>query len=114
MGGKERSIDMQESKYLNEQDKIIMTQSELEEKIREEAERTADEATWKYRVDNERLEKENKELKDQIEEMKAYLEKAKATEKDYLLLQVRYDQMLRASKELAQCLQYETGNGFIK
>ena len=53
-------------------------------------------------------------MKDQIEEMKAYLEKAKATEKDYLLLQVRYDQMLRASKELAQCLQYETGNGFIK
>lgn len=32
----------------------------------------------------------------------------------HLLLQVKYDQLLRAAKELTQCLQCETGNGFIK
>lgn len=31
-----------------------------------------------------------------------------------LLLQVRHDQLLKTTKELTQCLQYETGNGFIK
>ena len=57
---------------------------------------------------------ENNCMKAQIEELKTELKKAKDAEKDHLLLQVRYDQILRASKELAQCLQYETGNGFIK
>ncbi len=77
-------------KYLNEDGKVVMTEDEFNEMV-----------------------DENNCMKAQIEELKTDLEKAKTTEKDYLLLQVRYDQMLRASKELAQCLQYETGNGFI-
>lgn len=33
---------------------------------------------------------------------------------EHILLQVKYDQLLRATKELSICLQYETGNGFVK
>lgn len=44
------------------------------------------------------------EMKDKLQEL----------EKEKILLQVRHDQLLRATKEIALCLQYETGNGFIK
>lgn len=77
-------------KYLNEDGKVVMTEDEFNEMV-----------------------DENNCMKAQIEELKTELKKAKDAEKDHLL-QVRYDQILRASKELAQCLQYETGNGFIK
>lgn len=77
-------------KYLKEDGKVVMTEEEFNEMV-----------------------DENNSMKAQIEELKAELKKAKGAEKDHLLLQVRYDQILRASKELAQCLQYETGNGFI-
>lgn len=78
-------------KYLNEDGKVVMTEDEFNEMM-----------------------DENNCMKARIEELKTELKKAKDVEKDHLLLQVRYDQILRASKELAQCLQYETGNGFIK
>lgn len=78
-------------KYLNEDGKVVMTEDEFNEMV-----------------------DENNCMKAQIEELKTELKKAKDAEKDHLLLQVRYGQILRASKELAQCLQYETGNGFIK
>lgn len=82
---------MHTEKYLNEDGKVVMTEDEFNEMV-----------------------DENNCMKAQIEELKTELKKAKDAEKDHLLLQVRYDQILRASKELAQCLQYETGNGFIK
>lgn len=91
MGSEERSIEMHIEKYLNEDGKVVMTEDEFNEMV-----------------------DENNCMKAQIEELKTELKKAKDAEKDHLLLQVRYDQILRASKELAQCLQYETGNGFIK
>jgi len=40
--------------------------------------------------------------------------KLQESEKEKLLLQVKHDQLLRATKELALCLQYETGNGFVQ
>lgn len=91
MGGEERKIDMHIEKYLNEDGKVVMTEEEFYE-----------------------IKDENDNMRAQIEELKAELEKSKASEKEHLLLQIRYDQILRTSKELALCLQYETGNGFIK
>lgn len=78
-------------KYLNEDGKVVMTEEEFYE-----------------------IKDENDSMRAQIEELKVELEKSKASEKEHLLLQIRYDQILRTSKELAMCLQYETGNGFIK
>lgn len=57
-----------------------------------------------YHSGREYAEKENEEIKKKLQD----------AEKNVLLLQVRHDQLLRATKELALCLQYETGNGFIK
>ena len=91
MGGEERRIDMHIEKYLNEDGKVVMTEEEFYE-----------------------IKDENDSMRAQIEELKVELEKSKASEKEHLLLQIRYDQILRTSKELAMCLQYETGNGFIK
>lgn len=93
-------------------------------------------------INSQKLEKEMRSMREQIEhEMRSEMECeiAKKTEeayhngysdcekkfsketedyeklkKDYLLLQVKYDQVLRTLKEACCCLQYETGNGYIK
>lgn len=64
--------------------------------------------------ENCHLRKTVDEINCRLEKTTTELEEVKTGRKANMLLQVRYDQLLKATKELAQCLQYETGNGFIE
>lgn len=88
---------MDSEKYINEPEMVKMSRVEFESQ-------TAKAREYGYRLGKIEAEKE-------VEEIKTKLRDA---EKDKILLQVRNDQLLKAIKEIALCLQYETGNGFIK
>lgn len=88
---------MESKKYINEPETVKMSRSEFDSRIAEATEKG-------YHSGRENAEKEMEEMHKHLQEV----------EKDKILLQVRNDQLLRATKEIALCLQYETGNGFIK
>lgn len=99
---------MENYQYTGEKPMVKMSQEEYDKQIadmRKECEVRIAEASEKaYQMALSDCEKK-------IKEAHAELEMAK---KDNLLLQVKHDQLLRTTKELALCLQYETGNGFVK
>lgn len=83
--------------YINGQETVKMSLAEFESKIAKATE--------------EGYHSGRKAADKVIEEIKGKLRDA---EKDNILLQVRHDQMLKAIKEIALCLQYVNGNGYIK
>lgn len=90
-----------------------MTEAEYKRRIDCAVAEAREEATHIRHELFENLKNENEMLRSTTESLKATVERLKEKEKQHILLHVRYDQLLRTSKELAQCLQYETGNGFI-
>ena len=99
---------MEQRQYAGESPVIQMTKEEYDSelaKIRTEYEFKKAEASEKaYQMGFSDCQKKMQDKEAALEDLKH----------KYLLLQVRHDQLLRTTKELAQCLQYETGNGFIE
>lgn len=88
---------MDSQKYINGQETVKMSLVEFESRMAKATE--------------EGYHSGRKAADKVIEEIKGKLRDA---EKDNILLQVRFDQLLKATKEIALCLQYVTGNGSIK
>lgn len=88
---------MESTKYINECGSVEMSQEEFDNLIVQATQKGYDSG----RSDSEK-------------ELKVMREKLDDVSKDNLFLQVQHDQLLRAAKELAMCLQYETGIGFLK
>lgn len=99
---------MEQQQYIGEPPVIKMTQEEYDSelaKIRTEYEyKTAEASEKAYQMGFSDCQKKMQDKEAELQDLKH----------KYLLLQVRHDQLLRTTKELAQCLQYETGNGFIE
>ncbi len=101
---------MQFKKYRSDEEIVEMTREEYDSLLCN----AADKAEEKYKSEIDKLSCENQELKAVVSRLENAMDEHNSAEQDYLLLQIRYDQMLRTVKEMAKCLQYERNNGFVE